>query len=151
MTIVTAEYGRGDKIRFQVDPSIAYIEREIARATSVYEPKKLPIAGWRVLKDEEIPEDRTFRNAWKDTPKGITVDMAKAREIHKNRLRSKRAPLLAALDTQYMRADEEGNAAEKNRIAKRKQELRDLTADSSIARAKTPADLKAAIPRAVRD
>lgn len=146
MTIVTAEYGRGDKIRFQVDPSIAYIEREIARATSVYEPKKLPIAGWRVLKDEEIPEDRTFRNAWKDTPKGIKVDMKKAREIHKGRLRSQRAPLLAALDTEYMRADEEGKVAEKKRIAKRKQELRDATDHPPIAKAKTPDELKAAIP-----
>jgi hypothetical protein len=149
MTLVTAEYGRDDRMRWKVDPSIAHIEREIARSTSVFEASKLPIAGWRVLKDDEIPEDRTFRNAWKDTPKGIAVDMPKAREIHKARLRNIRAPLLADLDTEYMRADEAGDAAEKKRIAKRKQELRDVTDHPAIAKAKTPDELKAAIPPAL--
>ena len=149
MTIITAEYARGDKARWKIDPSIAYIEKEIARTTSVFEAKLLPIAGWRILEDGEIPEDRTFRNAWKDTPKGITVDMPKAREIHKDHLREQRAPILAALDTEYMRADEAGDTAGKKRIAKRKQELRDVTDHPAIAKAKTPDELKAVIPPAL--
>jgi hypothetical protein len=145
-TIVTAEYDSNDKVRFKRDPSIAYINSEIARSSQVWEAHLLPIAGWSRLEEGDLPEDRTFRLAWKLTPDGIVVDMPKAREIHKQNLRVQRAPLLAELDTEYMRADEEGNAAEKKRIAKRKQQLRDVTDDPAISKAKTPDELKAVIP-----
>ena len=97
----------------------------------------------RIVEDSEVPADRTFRNAWKAD---LTVDMPKAREIHRERLRQIRAPLLAELDAEYMRADEAGNLAEKQRIAARKQALRDVTADPAIEAAATPAELKAVIP-----
>ena len=44
---------------------------------------------------EEIPADRTFRNAWKDDGV-VSVDMAKAREIHRQRLNKPSAD--AAID-----------------------------------------------------
>lgn len=93
-----------------------------------------------------IPSDRTFRNAWKAD---LTVDMPVAREIHRDRLRAMRAPLMASLDTEYMRADELGDTTEKQRIAARKQALRDVTADPAIEAAGTPEALKAAIPAAL--
>lgn len=43
----------------------------------------------RIADDTEVPADRTFRNAW--TP-DLTVDMAKARELHKDTLRGLRSP-----------------------------------------------------------
>jgi hypothetical protein len=148
-TIVTAEYDSNDKVRFKRNPSIAYIEKEIARSTSVFEAHLLPIAGWRRLEDGDLPADRTFRLAWKDSSDGITVDMPKAREIHRQHLRVQRAPLLDALDVEYIRADEAGDTASKKRIAKRKQELRDVTDDPAIAKAKTPDELKAVMPPAL--
>lgn len=40
---------------------------------------------WRIILDDEIPQDRTFRDAWTDTGK-IEHDMEKARAIQQERL-----------------------------------------------------------------
>ena len=90
----------------------------------------------------EIPADRTFRNAWEDDAGGLKVNMTKAREIHRTKLRELRKPKMEALDVAYMRADEIGDTAEKQRIAVQKQALRNVTADPAIEIAKTPEDLK---------
>lgn len=95
----------------------------------------------------EVPTDRTFRNAWEDTGK-VSINMSKAREIHKERLRLIRAQLLSVLDVDYQRADEQGNVALKAHIAAKKQVLRDVTKHPSIASAQTPDELKVAIPDA---
>jgi hypothetical protein len=94
---------------------------------------------------DEIPSDRTFRGAWKDTGV-VSVDMPKAREIHREKLRELRAPKLVALDIEYMRADERADSAEKSRIALKKQALRDVTEDPRIESASTPDELKAVLP-----
>lgn len=104
----------------------------------------------RIADRSEIPADRTFRSAWEDKGVAIDVNMPKAREIHRNRLRDMRAPKLAQLDVDYQRADERGDAAEKQSIAQRKQALRDVTADPAIDAAATPEELKAVLPAALR-
>lgn len=104
----------------------------------------------RIIDEAEHPSDRTFRNAWKLGQAGIEVDMPKARGIHRERLRQMRAPLLAALDVEYQRADERGDTTEKQRIAAKKQALRDVTADPAIEAASTPEQLKAVIPLAMK-
>lgn len=93
----------------------------------------------------EIPTDRTFRNAWEDNA-GIKVNMLKAREIHKNRLRAMRKPKFEVLDVEYMTADEVGNSSLKAQIVEKKKALRDVTIDPRIESAQTPEELKAAIP-----
>lgn len=103
--------------------------------------------SWRIVPDDMLDEatDRTFRNAWKDGGGNKPeVDMPKAREIQRDRLRAVRDPLLAALDLEYMRADESGDQQGKKAIAARKQVLRDVTADPSIEAAATPDELKVA-------
>lgn len=99
--------------------------------------------------DWDPPADRTFRNAWALNGKAVTVDMTKAREIQKNRLRELRKPLMAELDTAYLLADEIGDVGAKAEIAAKKQALRDVTADPGIAAAKTPEQLIAVVPEAV--
>lgn len=100
-----------------------------------------------VIDVEDLPADRTYRGAWKKEGKSRVVhDMAKARDIHRNMLREKRAPLLATLDMQYMRADEAGDAALKTSIASQKQALRDITTHPDIAAATTVDELKALVP-----
>lgn len=89
----------------------------------------------------EKPTDRTFREAWNHD---LSVDMGKAREIHRDRMRQLRQPMLSALDVEYMRADEAGDAAQKLEIIKRKQQLRDVTKHPAIESASTPDDLKQA-------
>lgn len=72
----------------------------------------------------------------------IQIDMAKAIEIQRNRIRAAREPLLAALDVEFMRAVERGDHAEQARVAAEKQRLRDLTKDPRLTVAQTVDELK---------
>ena len=72
---------------------------------------------------------------------GFGVNMAKAREIHKNKIRDARAPKLAELDVEFQRALETG--ASTTDIVAKKQALRDAPADSGIAAASDTDALKA--------
>ena len=77
----------------------------------------------------DLPHRGSFRNAWKQTDATAPeVDMPKARAIKTDRIRPERNERLAALDIDYMRADEAGDTTEKERVAVVKQELRDLPA-----------------------
>ena len=72
---------------------------------------------------------------------GFGIDMAKAREIHKNKIRQARAPKLAELDIEFQRATE--SSADTSAIVAKKQALRDAPADSGIAAASDTDALKA--------
>lgn len=58
----------------------------------------------------------------------ITVNLTKAKDITKDRLRADRKPLLEAQDILYMRAQESG--ADTTDIVAEKQRLRDITKDA---------------------
>ena len=88
-----------------------------------------------------VPTDRTFRGAWSFNGTAVDVDMAAARDIHKENLRAERKPRLDALDVDFMQALEAGTST--TQIATDKQTLRDITSDSRIAAATTPDALKA--------
>ena len=72
---------------------------------------------------------------------GFSVNMAKAREIHKSNIREARAPKLAALDVEFQKALETG--ASTTDIVAKKQALRDAPADSGIDSASDTDALKA--------
>ena len=88
-----------------------------------------------------VPADRTFRGAWSFNGDAVEVDMAAARDIHKENLRAERAPRMEALDVDFMQALEAGNST--TQIATDKQTLRDITDDARIASAADPDALKA--------
>ncbi len=67
--------------------------------------------------------------------------MAKAKEIHKEKIRIARAPKLIELDVEFQRALETG--ASTTDIVAKKQALRDAPANSSITSANSEAELKA--------
>ena len=71
----------------------------------------------------------------------IKTDMAKAKEIHKEKIRIARAPKLIELDVEFQRALETG--ASTTDIVAKKQALRDAPANSSITSATSEAELKA--------
>tara|TARA_B100001093_G_C26006076_1_gene667622 strand:- start:27 stop:251 length:225 start_codon:yes stop_codon:yes gene_type:complete len=56
---------------------------------------------------------------------GIKIDIAKAKDITKDRLREERKPLLEAQDILFMQAQEQG--ADTSAIVTEKQRLRDVT------------------------
>ena len=55
----------------------------------------------------------------------ITINLNKAKDIWKDKLRTERAPLLSQLDVQFQRALETG--ADTTEIVAEKQRLRDIT------------------------
>ena len=71
----------------------------------------------------------------------IKTDMAKAKEIHKTRIRFARKPKLAELDVEFQKALETG--ASTTDIVAKKNALRDAPADSAIDAATDEAGLKA--------
>ena len=96
--------------------------------------------------DYTLPAERTFRGAWEanaDTGV-ISVDMAAARDIWRDKIRQARTEPLAALDTAFMKALETG--ADTTQITADKQALRDAPAHPAIDAATTPEELVAVQP-----
>ena len=71
----------------------------------------------------------------------INVNMTKARDIHRDKIRQARNPLLASKDVEFQRALETG--ADTAAIVAAKQALRDAPASAAIEAATTPDELKA--------
>ena len=73
--------------------------------------------------------------------------MAKAKEIHKAKIRIARKPKLAELDIEFQKALE--TSSDTAAIVSKKQALRDAPANTAIDAATTEAELKAAWDTAV--
>lgn len=101
-------------------------------------------AGAVVLRGDAIPVKDEYRNAWSLQGGAVAHDMTKARAIFLGKVRAARAPVLAGLDTEYMRALEAGGDAKA--VAARKQALRDLPQTLDLSAAKAPADLETLWP-----
>lgn len=112
--------------------------------------RSIPPEGTNVQKlpDDWSPpdRDRTYRNAWRQNGPGVTVDMPRARNIHRDLLRAEREPLLKELDLAYLRADERGDTEAKTQIVAEKETLRNVTAMPEIEAAQSPNELRAIIP-----
>ena len=57
-----------------------------------------------------VPSDRTFRGAWTFNGNAVEIDMAAARDIHKDNLRADRVARMEALDVEFMQALEAGTS-----------------------------------------
>lgn len=57
----------------------------------------------------------------------IGIDINKAKDIHKDKIREVRNPLLQAKDVEYMRAQEAGDTQKVAEVVAEKQALRDAT------------------------
>lgn len=82
--------------------------------------------GAIIVDSNTLPnQHQDFYNAWELADGVVTVNLGKAKEITKDRLRNERAPLLAAQDVAFQRALEEGKPTDA--IVAEKQRLRDIT------------------------
>ena len=79
----------------------------------------------RIINDADLPEHKEFSDAWEMDAKTLTVNIDKAKEITKNRLRAERESLLATQDVLFMKALETG--ADTTTIVAEKNRLRDIT------------------------
>jgi len=78
-----------------------------------------------IVDTADLPQaDNDFFNAWELADGVVTVNLDKAKEITKTRLRAEREPLLAAQDVLFQRAQETG--ADTTAIVAEKTRLRDL-------------------------
>ena len=82
--------------------------------------------GARIVENSSLPhEHNDFYDAWEMDETSVTVNMSKAKEITKTRLRAEREPLLQTQDVAFQRALE--NGADTTAIVAEKQRLRDIT------------------------
>ena len=102
------------------------------------------------VEDSAIPQDRTFRNAWRQSGAVVRVDMGAARELHKEHLRRLRAPKFEPLERAQRTALVLGDAAKAAVLEGRLQALRDAPADPAIEAAQTPEELKSVLPEALK-
>ena len=91
-----------------------------------------------------VPANRDFRDAWSLSGTVITEDLAKSKEIFKDKIREVRQPLLDAEDVVYMKALEADDASAKTASVNKKKALRDAPAAKAITDADTIDKLKAA-------
>jgi len=86
------------KIIYQTEIGIAIITPTGELSVEEVAIKDVPTGvGYKIINDDEIPSDRTFRNAWKDDD-GIKVDMPKAKTITHEARRVARSAEFAPLD-----------------------------------------------------
>ena len=82
--------------------------------------------GARIVNLTDLPNQHNdFYDAWEMDATSVTVNLDKAKEITKARLRAERAPLLAAQDVLFQRALE--SSADTTAIVTEKNRLRDVT------------------------
>lgn len=82
--------------------------------------------GARIVNLSDLPNQyNDFYDAWEMDATSVTVNLDKAKELTKKRLRAEREPLLAAQDVAFQRALESG--ADTTAIVAEKQRLRDVT------------------------
>jgi hypothetical protein len=122
------------KIIYQTETGISIIHPTGEVPIEVVFDKDVPVQYKHtacIVEDEYIPTDRTFRDAWQFdgvdliNKTAISVNIPKAKEIHKERLRAERKSLLEEQDALFMRALEIG--ADTNKIVVEKKRLRDIT------------------------
>jgi len=125
------------------EPTDENVIEEIARMSSGAGPQP---SRYRRIAQADIPQDRTYRNAWKDDGQAIVHDMAKAREIHRDRLRQMRVQLFEVNDIALADALAERDEPKRLEAIAQRNALRDVTKAPAIDAAQTVEDLKAAIP-----
>ncbi len=92
-------------------------------------------------KDYRVPAERTFRNAW-EVEEGsavISVNLSKAKDIWRHKIRQARVEPLLKLDSDFMKALESGE--DTTEIVAKKQALRDAPNLSSIEEAKSVSEI----------
>jgi len=95
---------------------------------------------------DQIPTDRTFRNAWEHGGDKIRVNMERARGIHLDRIRAVRDEALTKLDVETMIAVGKGDTGARDAVEAQKQKLRDIPQTLDLSQATTPEELKAIWP-----
>lgn len=96
----------------------------------------------KIYEDWQLP-DTQFIAAWTID---ATIDLEKAKDVWRDKMRSVRNERLKQLDLDWMRAMERGDTVAASSVAAQKQELRDITKRDELKYAKSLAEVKAFWP-----
>lgn len=105
-----------------------------------------------VCVDERLPQDLTFRDAWRKgtVSEPIKIDFQKALEMHRSRLKEACEKKIKQLNEQLERALENDNLPEQVAIRGTKKILRSIH-EMNLTHCKTIEDIKYSIPRELHD
>jgi hypothetical protein len=96
----------------------------------------------KIYESFQLPEAE-FIDAWTID---ATIDLERAKDVWRNKMRSVRNERLKQLDLEWMRAMELGDTVAATAVAAKKQELRDITKRDELKYAKSLAEVKAFWP-----
>jgi hypothetical protein len=116
-------------------PTESVVAAEVRRAVPDY-------VAWYRVSDDDIPADRTFRDALHHNGKALVHDIEKARGIKRDHLRHERASALPLLDNEWMKATGQGDRKAAAEVEAKRQKWRDAPADPRIETAQTVEELK---------
>lgn len=109
--------------------TVTWAETEAEMQTRVRGTVVPPDAS-NVTETDTLPS-RAYRDAWRLTGGRVVHDMVAARSMKLDELRAERDKRLSATDGAFLRAQEQGDTAELDRLKSVRQNLRDLPANVS--------------------
>lgn len=135
--IIYPNVGGGVSVLYQADPAFSLLQLAAKDVPADTEYAIINIAA--------LPCRRCFREAWRYVNQTVVIDMEAAKDIHRDRWRAAREPLLEALDVAFMKALEINDTVTLAEIAAQKQALRDVT-ETDLSGVNTPEELAAVWP-----
>ena len=109
-------YTKDGVVKVFIPAEVGLSTEDLSKLALAVVPKGI---SFKIIDQSEVPSDRTFRNAWKEEGEAVGIDIVKAREVQKDRIRVARAPLMTELDYKQ-------NAGED--VGVERQRLKDFTA-----------------------
>jgi hypothetical protein len=121
-------------------PTPENVEERIAK-------EALQVKSWRIVRYDDIPTERHFRDALRDDGEKLHHDLDHAKEIALKYIREDREPELAKLDIQYSKATGQKDAKKADAVEAQRQALRDKPATvlAQMKDATTIADIHAVL------
>ena len=122
---------------------------EITKSFPAVDTNGLPMpqpVSYKIVRRDELPTDRTYRDAWEHDGIKVQHNMPKARAIHLAHLRQARVDKLGALDAEWMKATGQNKKQDADAIEAQRQALRDLPTTLALDAATTVEALKALWP-----
>jgi hypothetical protein len=131
------------------EEAIEYILKKDVPARVWHPDYKYNRQMYKIVTREDIPVDQTYRDCWRLSEREndlIAIDVEKAKEVWKKKMRNARELIFPKLDTDFFRALEFADMDKQKEIAERKRLLREVTALPELENAKTVEEIEAIWP-----
>lgn len=132
------------------EQAIEYILKKDVPARVWHPDYKYNRPMYKVVKRQELEiQNQTYRDCWRlsETEEElIDIDVEKAKEVWKRKMREARTPIMNKLDTDFFRAMEDGDTDRQKNIADLKRLLRDVTKLPELENAKTVEEIETVWP-----